>query len=219
MKKIEKSFKDNSAPDSSMLPLPNIKNRLPQTPTLTSISVASSDSDSTDDADDGGRKTPLEINSSASENEQRKETNQVFDTAHIPLRHSKPLPSTSSSESRASMTGVAIRRTKQRRSRASGIDNSDIIRPGKVAEILHRFSSTNRGAIRSVYYDSNSDSESFPWSPGGGALHDYRGGGDGVAEVSDNGEGDEDGIDYLSVMLDETLDDLEYAASASDEEN
>ena len=64
-----------------------------------------------------------------------------------------------------------------------------IIRPGKVAEILHRFSSTNRGSIRSVYYDSNSDDENNWKSPTG-----------------------QDEVDHLSIMLDNTLDDLDYAS-------
>ncbi|CAG5102101.1 Oidioi.mRNA.OKI2018_I69.chr1.g142.t1.cds [Oikopleura dioica] len=38
-------------------------------------------------------------------------------------------------------------------------ETDGIIKTGKVAALLHRFSSTNRGKINSVYYDSNSEDE------------------------------------------------------------
>ena len=43
-------------------------------------------------------------------------------------------------------------------------ETDGIIKTGKVAALLHRFSSTNRGKINSVYYDSNSEDEDQPHS-------------------------------------------------------
>ena len=83
---------------------------------------------------------------------------------------------------------VTVRKHLPRRSRTIG-GETDKIRPGKVAEILHRFSSTNRGAIRSVYYDSNSDSESS-------------------SAIWLRSDEDDEDVDHLSRLLDQTLDDL-----------
>lgn len=86
-----------------------------------------------------------------------------------------------------------IRRLRGRQAR----ETEGVIRPGKVAAILHRFSSTNRGSIRSVYYDSNSDGEDDA------AASNQR-----LYRHSKQSEDFSD-IDHLSLMLDETLEDLE----------
>jgi len=100
-------------------------------------------------------------------------------------------------------------RYRQSRGRANlPPETEGLIRPGKVAEILHRFSSTNRGAIRSVYYDSNSDDEVF----GMNSIDQS----DKIKNRTSNRTAGssqlEDGIDHLSLMLDVTLDDLDYAS-------
>ena len=101
-------------------------------------------------------------------------------------------------------------RYRQSRGRANlPPETEGLIRPGKVAEILHRFSSTNRGAIRSVYYDSNSDDESvfgmIDQSPSDKVKNRTSNRTAGSSQL-------EDGIDHLSLMLDVTLDDLDYAS-------
>lgn len=102
-------------------------------------------------------------------------------------------------------------RYRQSRGRANlPPETEGLIRPGKVAEILHRFSSTNRGAIRSVYYDSNSDDEVFginsiDQSPSDKIKNRTSNRTAGSSQL-------EDGIDHLSLMLDVTLDDLDYAS-------
>ena len=102
-------------------------------------------------------------------------------------------------------------RYRQSRGRANlPPETEGLIRPGKVAEILHRFSSTNRGAIRSVYYDSNSDDEVF------GINSIDQSASDKIKNRTSNRTAGssqlEDGIDHLSLMLDVTLDDLDYAS-------
>lgn len=97
-------------------------------------------------------------------------------------------------------------RYRQSRGRANlPPETEGLIRPGKVAEILHRFSSTNRGAIRSVYYDSNSDDEVF------GINSIDQSASDKIKNRTSNRTAGssqlEDGIDHLSLMLDVTLDD------------
>jgi len=102
-------------------------------------------------------------------------------------------------------------RYRQSRGRANlPPETEGLIRPGKVAEILHRFSSTNRGAIRSVYYDSNSDDEVFGMNSIDQSASDKI-----KNRTSNRTAGSsqlEDGIDHLSLMLDVTLDDLDYAS-------
>ena len=99
-----------------------------------------------------------------------------------------PKPRSCSTTPTCSNRPVTVRKHLPRRSRTIG-GETDKIRPGKVAEILHRFSSTNRGAIRSVYYDSNSDSESS-------------------SAIWLRSDDDDEDVDHLSRLLDETLDDL-----------
>ena len=79
-------------------------------------------------------------------------------------------------------------RIKQLRSRPA-LETEGVVTPGRVAAILHRFSSTNRGSIRSVYYDSDSEEET-------GSQN----------RKSNQSQFSE--VDHLSQMLDETLEDL-----------
>ena len=136
-----------------------------ETPKLKNISLSSSSDEDDEQCEVFSVKSneTLEINSS--EDDQKQKTRSCVNT---PIRRPRAPP---------------------RRSRTIAGD-SDLIRPGKVAEILHRFSSTNRGAIRSVYYDSNSDSEtsSAIW-----------------LQTTD----EDDEVDHLSRLLDQTLDDLD----------
>lgn len=139
-----------------------------ETPKLKTISLSSSSEEDDDDecqVYSAKSNETLEINSSEDDNQHPKTRSCV----NTPVRRSRIPP---------------------RRSRTIGGGDSDLIRPGKVAEILHRFSSTNRGAIRSVYYDSNSDSEnsSAIW-----------------LQTTD----EDDDVDHLSRLLDQTLDDLD----------
>ena len=92
--------------------------------------------------------------------------------------------SRASSSSASSYSG-RIRRLRGRQAR----ETEGIIKPGKVAAMLHRYSSTNRGSIRSVYYDSDGDEDDHIRKPAT-SRHSPE-------------------IDHLSVMLDETLEDLE----------
>ena len=137
-----------------------------ETPKLKNISLSSSSDEDDEQCEVFSAKSneTLEINSS--EDDQKQKTRSCVNT---PIRRQRAPP---------------------RRSRTIGGGDSDLIRPGKVAEILHRFSSTNRGAIRSVYYDSNSDSEtsSAIW-----------------LQTTD----EDDDVDHLSRLLDQTLDDLD----------
>ena len=114
-------------------------------------------------------------------------------------RNSNPEGRISDLSRKTSTSSTSSYSERVRRLRGRGARETEgVIRPGKVAAILHRFSSTNRGSIRSVYYDSNSDGEEDQRI----YRHDQ-------STYRHSKDSDLEEVDHLSVMLDETLEDLD----------
>ena len=103
----------------------------------------------------------------------------------IHRKNSISTPRTSGSSQTGSSYSNRIRQLRNR----PAIETEGVVTPGRVAAILHRFSSANRGSIRSVYYDSDSEDETGSQNRKSNQSH--------FSEV-----------DHLSQMLDETLEEL-----------
>ncbi|CBY31988.1 unnamed protein product [Oikopleura dioica] len=121
-------------------------------------------------------------------------TTSRFTTTSVPAT---PRMSFDSSSRRSSRTGKPAAET------------DGLIKTGKVAALLHRFSSTNRGKINSVYYDSNSEDEDQP--------HSFT-----LARMSHrkNSKKQEEDLnqdeDHLSTLFDATLEILAHIENEDD---